>query len=236
MHTILALETSTETASVALLTPHGCLMRASEGVQNHSLTILPMVQEVMREAGLDFASLSGIAFGAGPGSFTGVRSACALAQGMGFAHKLPLLPVVTLQALAQAAWSALDAPPHADLLCLLDARMEQVYWAQYRRQGQDWLEVAAPALSDPVQVMPQPAAALYYCGNPAQDLPQLAACQRVSAVQRPHAQQIAQLGLRQLQAGLGVAPADAQPLYLRNKVAQTSAERAAKAHSGGAHE
>lgn len=223
MPTILALETSTELASAALLRAGDCSALESSGVQTHSVSILPMVQRLLAEAGIGLAQCDAIAFGCGPGSFTGVRTACGVAQGLAFGADLPLLPVVTLEAMAEACRVACDA---TDVLALLDARMGEVYWAQYRyRDG--WQSVHAPALSAPEQVAAT--GTVIACGNglsafaPAfADRPFAAQAQPAIV---PHARYIAQLGQLALAHGRGLAPHEAQPLYLRNQVALTTAER-----------
>src|SRR5450830_546706 len=102
MSTILAIETSSELASCALLRGNAVLSRASSGVRTHSQSILPMVQELLAEAGIALRECDAIAFGSGPGSFTGVRTACGIAQGLAFGAGLPVVPVVTLDAMAHA--------------------------------------------------------------------------------------------------------------------------------------
>src|SRR5450830_1753161 len=129
MSIILAIETSTELASAALLYGDQLTTRSSLGVQTHSETILPMVQELLAEAGIALSACDAIAFGVGPGSFTGVRTACGVVQGLAFGAELPVLPVVTLAAMAQACREISGA---SDVLAILDARMGEVYWAQYR--------------------------------------------------------------------------------------------------------
>src|SRR5450759_3407814 len=129
MSIIIAIETSTELASAALLHGDQVLTREVSGVQTHSQTILPMVQSLLAQAGISLAQCDAIAFGAGPGSFTGVRTACGIAQGLAFGLDLPVLPIVTLLAMAQACRESGLA---SDVLCVLDARMGEVYWAQYR--------------------------------------------------------------------------------------------------------
>ena len=99
---MLAIETSTEHCSVALLAPDGMVAREQHAGQRHSEVVLPMVDTVLNEAGARLVDLAGIAFGAGPGSFTGVRIACGVAQGLAFGAGLPVAPVVTLAALAEA--------------------------------------------------------------------------------------------------------------------------------------
>lgn len=225
MPTILALETSSELASCALLHGGRLTSRSSDGVRTHSAALLPMVQELLAEAGIALAACDAIAYGAGPGSFTGVRTACGIAQGLGFGAGLPLVPVVTLDAMALACHEKHGA---VDVLAVLDARMNEVYWAQYRLDGATPVALVPPALSAPVDVAPQ--GAPLACGNGLAAYPDAFAARPFAAgadaTVLPHAAQVARLGAAAFAAGQGVPAADAQPLYLRNKVAYTKAERA----------
>ncbi|MDL2356154.1 MAG: tRNA (adenosine(37)-N6)-threonylcarbamoyltransferase complex dimerization subunit type 1 TsaB [Pseudomonadota bacterium] len=228
MSIILAIETSSELASCALLRGDTLLARASSGVRTHSQTILPMVQELLAEAGIGLRDCDALAFGAGPGSFTGVRTACGIVQGLAFGAALPAVPVVTLAAMAQACREQTGA---ADVLAVLDARMGEVYWAQYR-YADGWHEVVPPSLCAPGDVAPLPTGSpLAACGNGFSAYPEAFAGRDFAAAAlagiMPHASQVAQLARIELAAGRTVAPALAQPLYLRNKIAFTSAERLA---------
>lgn len=220
MSTILAIETSSELASCALLRGGRVISRVSSGVRTHSASLLPMVQELLAEAGIGLAACDAVAYGAGPGSFTGVRTACGIAQGLGFGANLPLVGVVTLEAMALAAHEKHGVQ---DVLAVLDARMNEVYWAQYRVDGGQPAIVLPPALSAPADVVPQ--GAPFACGNGFAAYPDAFTVSADTAI-LPHAEQIARLGAAGLAAGRGVTAADAQPLYLRNKVAYTKAERA----------
>ena len=226
MSIILAIETSSELASCALLNGETLLARASSGVRTHSQSILPMVQELLAEAGLTLRQCDAIAFGAGPGSFTGVRTACGIAQGLAFGAGLPVVPLVTLEAMALACHLQTGA---TEILAVLDARMGEVYWAQYRADG-GLTVVAEPALSAPGDVAPvDVGAGLTACGNGFSAYPDAFAgrafAQGALAAIMPHAGEVARLGAVALAAGHGVPAAQAQPIYLRNKVAYTSAER-----------
>jgi tRNA threonylcarbamoyladenosine biosynthesis protein TsaB len=227
MAIILAIETSSELASCALLNSRGSVLaRESSGVRTHSQSVLPMVQELLREAGVKLADCDAIAFGAGPGSFTGVRTACGVAQGLAFGAGLPVLAMVTLEAMAEACRAQTGA---VEVLAVLDARMNEVYWAQYRHTGGGWDIVHAPALSAPGAVAPQPADGLVACGNGFAAYPDAFAGKDFAAGAQagimPHARELAVLGASALARGEAVPADAAQPLYLRNKVAYTSAER-----------
>jgi tRNA threonylcarbamoyladenosine biosynthesis protein TsaB len=226
MPKILAIETSSELASCALLSGDTLLSRSSSGVRTHSQSILPMVQELLAEAGIALRDCDAIAFGSGPGSFTGVRTACGIAQGLAYGAGLPVVPVVTLPAMAQACRERTGA---TEVLAVLDARMGEVYWAQYR-YADGWQTVCEPALTAPGDVAPAATnAPLVACGNGLSAYPEAFAGRDFAAGAltdvMPHASQVAQLARVELAAGRTVSPAEAQPLYLRNKIAFTSAER-----------
>lgn len=230
MSTILAIETSSELASCALLNGDHVIARSTSGVRTHSQSVLPMVQELLREAGLILSDCDAIAFGAGPGSFTGVRTACGVAQGLAFGAGLPVVALVTLEAMAEACRARVGAN---EVLAVLDARMGEVYWAQYRYDAgrAAWTALAPPALCAPQDLEPLPAEGLAACGNGFSAYPEAFAGKAFAAGALddilPHARELALLGAPALAAGQAVAPAQAQPLYLRNKVAYTSAERQA---------
>lgn len=227
MPIILAIETSSELASCALMDGERVAWRESSGVRTHSQSVLPMVQELLAEAGIQLADCDAIAFGAGPGSFTGVRTACGVAQGLAFGAKLPVLPLVTLEAMAQACRARTGA---AEVLAVLDARMGEVYWAQYRYDN-GWQVVAEPALCAPEAVEPVPVDGLAACGNGFAAYPDAFAgrafAQGALSDVMPHARELAVLAGAALAQGKAVDAAHAQPLYLRNKVAYTFAERQA---------
>jgi tRNA threonylcarbamoyladenosine biosynthesis protein TsaB len=227
MSIILAIETSSELASCALSTGESIIARESAGVRTHSQSVLPMVQELLMQAGVRLADCDAIAFGAGPGSFTGVRTACGVAQGLAFGADLPVVPLVTLEAMAQACHARTGA---TEVLAVLDARMGEVYWAQYR-YADGWLVLCEPSLSAPDAVAPLAVEGLAACGNGFSAYPEAFAhkpfAQGALADIVPHARELARLGACAFAAGKGVPAAQAQPLYLRNKVAYTSAERQA---------
>ena len=226
MPTILAIDTSSESASVALLHGSAVLSRLASGSQTHSQTLLPMVQHVLQEAGLGLADCAAIAFGAGPGSFTGVRTACGVAQGLAFGADRPVVPISTLEAMALACHERTGANA---VLAMLDARMGEVYWAQYSFKPM-CETVIAPCLSAPEHVLP--IGVVTACGNGvtayAEQFASRPFMRDARADLMPHAAQIASLARLALAAGLQVAARDAQPIYLRNKIALTTAERLLK--------
>lgn len=222
MTILLALETSTDLASVALISDQQITHRDLTGVQTHSFGLLPAVQELLQQAGIGVAQISALAFGCGPGAFTGVRTACGVVQGVAFGLQIPVLPVVSLQAMAEAA----RIHHHfEDVICCLDARMSEVYWAHYQWQDGEWRELDAPDLSVLAHVLDYAKnhAASLVLGH-GLDLPS-DAIDVPYVSEMPHAKYIAKIAERHLQLGLQVDASQAQPLYLRNKVALTTAER-----------
>lgn len=221
---ILALETSTEHASVALLRGQQISTRESIGTQMHSQTVLALLQDLLLEADITLAQCDALAFGAGPGSFTGVRTACGLAQGLAFGANVPVVPIVSLLAMAEAARAAGAGD---DIVAVLDARMGEVYWAQYRYLD-EWHTVTAPVLSKAADVKPQGQVAV--CGNGltayADEFVYIGDAKLYPDV-IPHAEHVARLAATSVNNGEIVHARDAQPLYLRNKVALTVKERQA---------
>jgi tRNA threonylcarbamoyladenosine biosynthesis protein TsaB len=215
---VLALETSTEHCSVALLHRDGVAARAELAGQRHSELVLPMVDAVLAQAGLRLEDLDGIGFGAGPGSFTGLRIACGVAQGLAFGAGLRVVPVGTLLALA-----------HADgagrMLACLDARMGEIYHAAYERGPQGWVEriapnvckaEAAPALEGGGWRAVGSAFRAYGGALGERYRGQLA---DVDPAAWPQAGAVADLAAQALAAGGGLPAEQAAPLYVRDRVA-----------------
>lgn len=221
---ILALETSTETASVALLCGNDLLERGVPG-RTHSETLLPAVRALLAEAGCALGALDGVAFGAGPGAFTGLRLACGAAQGLAMGIDRPVVPVGTLEALA----SACDA---ARIFVAMDARMAEVYFAAYRRVGAELETVLAPACARPEDVrLPVQDAWAGFGSAFAAYGGRLDLGERLSAVDAtvgPRAGAVARLAAVRLARGEGLDASLAAPLYVRDKVALTTAERLAQ--------
>lgn len=226
---VLALDAATEACSVALLDGAMRISRYEEFAKGHAERLLGMVDEVLAEAGLALSALDGIAASIGPGAFTGVRITVAVAQGLAFGAVLPIVGVSTLETLALPA---LEAGERA--LCCLDARMGEVYWGCYARDALRGVRATSvPRVSAPALVGLADAAAHRGIGRgfsayPALgELPGLA----VSAADRlalPNARDLVLLGESRLRAGEGRDPAELTPLYLRDRVALTEAERGVK--------
>lgn len=221
---ILALDTSTEYLSVALRIDGETASRDLHAGQQHSELLLPLVQALLAAAGVSLRQLDCIAFGQGPGTFTGLRIGCGAAQGLAFGAELPLAPVSTLLALAQGSRSE-------QVVACLDARMGEVYHAAYARNGPRWETVHAPCLC-----APQHAPALggdhwagvgsgfsaYHGELTARYAGQL---QRIDGTLFPHAADIATLAEDLVREGATVAPEDAAPVYIRDRVALKTSER-----------
>jgi tRNA threonylcarbamoyladenosine biosynthesis protein TsaB len=221
---LLAFDTSTETLSIALCAGTGApvLEYSGSGGAHASATLIPAIEALLQQAGLGLADLDAIVFGRGPGSFTGLRTAAAVAQGLGFGAGLPVLPVDTLLAVAEEAHAQCGA---ARIVALLDARMGEVYFAAYEREGVRWRTVQSPALGRPEDV-PVPAgwtlagnAHALHPGRLPDHAPQVAAL--------PTARALLRLAPGLLAESATHLAADALPLYIRDKVAQTTEERAA---------
>lgn len=215
---LLALDTSTEYCSVALLLGATLTYREVHAIQRHSELVLPMIGELLSAAGLAPRQLHGIAFGAGPGSFTGLRIACGVAQGLAFGADLPVFPVGTLAALAE------ETGANQAIACI-DARMGEIYHAVYRRDGAQWIEGSAPVVCKALEAPAVSGDGWFGAGSGfgayGEALKQHYASNlaRVDATLHPHARAIARLAMPVLVAGGGLPAEQATPLYVRDKVA-----------------
>lgn len=222
--TILALETSAEFCSVALRAQGNTRSCESQAVQKHSELILPMIHELLAAAGLGIRDMDAIAFGAGPGSFTGLRIASGVVQGLAFSTGCKVVPVGSLEALAEFTGAQ-------RVLVCTDARMGQIYYGAFKKAAQDWRVVLPPGLCDPGQGPTLPGKDWIGCGSGFDRYSALLNQQygeQLADVMDgviPHAREIASLGARHLLAGRSVAGAQALPIYVRNKVALTMEEQ-----------
>ena len=220
---ILALETSTELGSCALFRNGEVMARTCPSGRSHSETLLQLVRELMLEAGLGFSQLDAIAFGAGPGAFTGLRVACGVAQGLAVAHETPLIPVTSTETMAVMSGAS-------RVLALLDARMGEVYAGAYQVDGNDAVLQGEIRVSTPGEVVLPEGEGWTACGNGLTAYPLLA--ERTVAVDMvlcpeilPLAATVARIAALRFARGEGIDPALAAPLYIRDKVAKTVAER-----------
>lgn len=228
---LLAFDTATDACSAAVCCDGASVYRYAVAPRGHTALLLPMIEAVLAETGLHLAQLDGIAFGRGPGAFVGVRIAAAVAQGLAFAADLPVVPVSTLAALARQAWRVHGAERVA---AALDARMGEVYWGTYRATGSGDVVAVGDERVCPPAAVPAPAGDDWVGIGSGWDVcaEALRAACPVRAQLRdaqPHALDVAALGVLRLARGEGVAAEHAQPVYLRDEVAQTLAARAAAA-------
>jgi tRNA threonylcarbamoyladenosine biosynthesis protein TsaB len=221
---ILALETSTEACSVALWTDGSIVERFEVGSQ-HSERILPMVHDVLAEAGLALAQLDAIAFGRGPGSFTGLRISAGVVQGLAFGADLPVVPVSSLAVLAQG----LDAPK---VLAAFDARLNQVYWGAYIRNAEGVAELSGVEAVLSPQNIPVPADNGWIGAGSGWDQYFRVLTERLNdrvlewrAQCFPRARFVARLGALAHAKGRALAAEQALPVYLRDEVAVKSLKR-----------
>ena len=224
---MLAFDTSTDWLSVAALDGRAVHMHTERAAHANSERILPAIDAVLAEAGWRLADLDGIAFGAGPGTFTGVRIACGVAQGLSLGTDLPVVPVPTLMALAQDAWRERQAKR---VFACLDARMREVYVASYIRNDKGWARIGDVRVTKSDDVGPADGSGWYGAGDGFDAYPELAGrwhMQDVDASVIPDAQSVAEWAWPHLSSGEGMPAGDAQPLYVRHRVALTTAERAA---------
>ena len=217
---LLALDTSTEYCSVALWIDGETHFDGCRAGQRHSQLLLPMIDALLARCRVPLQELDALAFGEGPGSFTGLRIACGVVQGLAMATDLPVVGVGTLLAIAHAANVS-----HA--LCCLDARMNEVYAAAYRRRGEEWETVFGPGLYSPVDLPQLPSADWTGCGSGFAAYSQAlqSRVDRVNADLVPHARDVAVLGATAFARGGGRPAEEAMPIYLRNKVALTMDEQ-----------
>ncbi len=232
-YTLLAFDTSTDHRSVAVQRgAHGPrFAHAGAGGAQASATLIPTVQVLLAQAGLGLADLHAIVFGRGPGSFTGLRTACSVAQGLAWGAGVPVLPVDTLLAVAEAARASRPLLQDAlRVLALLDARMGEVYAAEYAWTPSSGWQTLSDAVVLPPEALRAPPAGTLLAGNAAavyeSRLPDaVRALPRADVL--PTADALLALAPALLGAGRAVPAEQALPLYIRDKVAQTTAERSA---------
>lgn len=224
---LLALETSTESCSVALWY-RGCLITRSEiAPRRHAELVLPMADSLLAEAGLSRRSLDAIAVGRGPGAFTGVRLAISIAQGLALGLDVPVVPVSSLAALA------LDAPVDgAPALAVIDARMGEVYAGAFRRACDGVLVALGSETVGPAERLELPKADAWNVIGTGWDAYRAVLSVRLPMPPRwadgaryPQARAVAELAAAEFAAGRGMAPELALPVYLRDKVALTLHEQ-----------
>ncbi|MGF1752050.1 tRNA (adenosine(37)-N6)-threonylcarbamoyltransferase complex dimerization subunit type 1 TsaB [Vibrio makurazakiensis] len=221
---ILALDTATENCSVALVIENQVFARSEVAPRDHTKKILPMVDEVLKEAGISLADVDAIAFGQGPGSFTGVRIGIGIAQGLAFGADLPMIGISTLEAMAQGCYRVLG---DTHVASAIDARMSEVYWGRYSRELDGrWLAVDAECViapSDLVEQVEADAQTWSQVGTGweayAEHMNNVALTRKETEVLFPEAQDIAFLAQFAFSEGKAVPVEESAPVYLRDKVA-----------------
>ena len=232
---ILAFDASTEWLSAGLGDASSWIEENRRVVHAHSEHLLPIVERLLADAGISLRDLDGIAFGAGPGSFTGLRIACGVAQGLAFGANLKVVPVPSLAAIAQAQGSE-------RVVACLDARMREVYVAAYARRDASTTTASVPGAAPPWDVVIEPAVLSPHdvpipegegwvgAGNGFAAYPELGLRLGLAQVEphvRPSSRAIGALALADFAAGRARPPEEALPLYVRHRVALTTAEREA---------
>ncbi|WP_421589072.1 tRNA (adenosine(37)-N6)-threonylcarbamoyltransferase complex dimerization subunit type 1 TsaB [Rahnella aceris] len=221
---ILAIDTATEACSAALYDQGETLAHFELCAREHTQRILPLVQQILAEAGLSLKQLDALAFGRGPGSFTGVRIGIGIAQGLSLGAELPLLPVSTLLTMAQGAYRQTGAE---QVLAAIDARMGEVYWGEFTRNTQGvWSGENTETVIKPEQLLARTVernGRFATVGTGWEAYPHLlgespAADLFDGKMLLPQAEDMLPLALQLWENGIRVNPEDAEPTYLRNEV------------------
>lgn len=221
---ILAIDTATEACSVALLNSDTVTAHFEECPREHTQRILPLVKEILTRSDTSLTDLDALAFGRGPGSFTGVRIGIGIAQGLALGAELPMIGVSTLATMAQGAWRMTGA---TRVLAAIDARMGEVYWAEYTRDEQGvWHGEETEAVLKPEAVterLQQLSGEWATVGTGWPAWPEMASGTGVTLVDGnmllPAAEDMLPIACQLLAAGKTVAVEHAEPVYLRNTVA-----------------
>ena len=218
-----AIETSTEWCSVALYIDGEIAGAERRAGHRHSELALPMLEGLFKSRKMQVENLDAIAFGAGPGSFTGLRIACGLAQGLALPGNLPVIGIPTLEAMAEECGTD-------RVVACLDARMREVYYTALEKAGGRWREVVPVQCVAPDAAPPPPGEGWVGCGNGFAAFPGFLRNKMTSVKPEihPSALAVARLAAPRLAAGEGVDAGAAAPLYIRDKVALTAQELAAR--------
>jgi tRNA threonylcarbamoyladenosine biosynthesis protein TsaB len=225
---ILALDTSTDYCSVALWLDGGATVREARAGQSHSSLLLGMIDEVLQAAHVQLRDLDALAYGEGPGSFTGLRIACGVVQGVAFGANLPVIGIGTLLAMAHGSGAE-------RVVCCVDARVHEIYHAAYRSVANSgWREVCAPSVCEPGAAPELEGEGWLGCGNgfavyrEALEARYGGRLAGIEPERYPHALDIAALAVPLVERGLTRDAESAAPVYLRDKVALTTDERATR--------
>ncbi len=225
MTLILAIETATEACSAALLVDNEVLERFEVAPRRHATLLLPFIESLLAEAEISLRHLDALAFGCGPGSFTGLRIAAGMTQGIAFGAGLPVIPVSTLACLAQGTVREQGV---ASVLAALDARMQEVYWGAFicREDGLVGPALGAEVVCAPEHVpVPEPHQGWVGAGSGWGSYAEVLAARCAVTVtgvyrdQKPHAADVARLAAGVFLRGDALPPEQAIPVYLRDNVA-----------------
>lgn len=231
---LLAIETSTEACSAALMMGDAIITRSEIAPRRHAELILPMIQSLLEEAGISRRRLDGIAVGRGPGAFTGVRLAISIAQGLALGLDLPVVPVSSLAALALDAPSDVASTGNA-ILAVIDARMGEIYAAAFQRSEEGLVESISPETVGHADQLILPQRAQWSVVGTGWDAYRDVLLTRLPAIpvfaqgaRYPQASAVLRLAAPQFLRGAGLLPEAALPVYLRDKVALTQNEQRAR--------
>ncbi len=221
---LLAIETASDACSCALLAGGGCFERYRVAPRQHAQLVLSMVQELLDEARLALADLDALAFGRGPGSFTGLRIAAGVIQGLAYGANLPVIPVSSLQALAQGACRESGS---GRVLAAFDARMGEVYWGVYEDHGSGLMTASAEDLATAPEAVPLPSGGGWLGAGQGWGAHSRVLSERIGEKlgatepdRLPRAADVATLARAAHARGAGVSAARALPVYVRNTVAR----------------
>ena len=222
---LLALDTATENCSAALLIGAQLIEREFESARGHAEHLLPMIEALLSDAGVRLGALDAIVFGRGPGSFTGVRLAASITQGLAFAAARPVVAISDLAAVAQQALTL--APDCAHVLVCNDARMGEVYWARYTCRAGLAIPVGPEQVGPPAAVLTPSRAGLAGAGRGFAAHPQLAAQAGVEVPAGwerllPRAADLLRLAVPEVEAARVLTAREALPIYVRDSVAKPS--------------
>jgi tRNA threonylcarbamoyladenosine biosynthesis protein TsaB len=230
---LLAVETATEACSAALIIDGEVVERYQVAPKEHAKLILPMIDSLMAEAGLKPGDLDCLAFGRGPGSFTGVRIATGVIHGIAFGADLPVVPVSTLAAIAQDFFdnSKNELSPANIAFTAMDARMSEIYWGVYQRDALGFAELLGREAVIPAKLIEFPEIKGVGVGSGWGVYKEMLMTRLSGLVSHcetdflPRARSIARLGAYGFNQGLAVSVEDAMPVYLRDRVAKKESER-----------
>jgi tRNA threonylcarbamoyladenosine biosynthesis protein TsaB len=224
---LLAIDTSTEACSAALLLGEESRLRFEMTERSHAELILPMIDALLAEAGLALGELDGLAFGRGPGAFTGLRIAAGVTQGLALGSGLPVVGISSLAAVAEQV----PADAGEQILVCNDARMKEIYWGVYRPAADRGIDcLGEERVSAPAALEFDPAKVRHVAGNAIDRYDGLrrrleAASLRIHDSFYPRADAVARLARLEFRAGRGGGPADALPVYVRDSVARPPSSR-----------